>query len=174
LTRRIIWQLTNARVTFSCDYLDLDDLDKLSVSSFFYKGYKYGGSRLGRQSSRLSNYSWITSQKHGIPSPEKHDFSEIINHGYVFDNLRNKALHKSIIFDNLIGSIRHQKVLPKFTTKASKLRDEFLKNYRLKMNNSVNEGHKDEWKLRQFLGIGPSEDILGSIRRIKKTVILFM
>ena len=49
----------------------------------------YGGSRLGRQESRLSNYSWIRGNKHGIPSPTNDNIGEIINHIYAYDNQKN-------------------------------------------------------------------------------------
>lgn len=77
--------------------IDFDELDKQSVSSFYYKGYKYGASRLGRQSSRLSNYSWIASQKHGIPSPQKQNINDIMNHSFVYENLKNQGFKNKIL-----------------------------------------------------------------------------
>jgi hypothetical protein len=64
-------------------HLDANKLDQLSVSSFYYKGYKYGGSRLGHQESRLSKYSWISEKPYGIPSPETQKIDGLINHSYL-------------------------------------------------------------------------------------------
>ena len=144
-------------------FIAYDEIDKLSVSSFYYKGYKYGGSRLGRQSSRLSNYSWINTQKHGIASPAKEDINEIMHHSYMYDNQKAQAMYA-----NHQALRKISKVLPKVPTKASKLRDEHLKNEREKLANSFKNDSKPQWKLRQFLGIGPSEGIVQSIKMLKK------
>lgn len=81
-----------------------------------------------------------------------------MNHSFVQNNLHNHPMkHRAL-----------KKLLPKVPTKASKLRDEHLKNYRDQLENSRKEEAKPEWKLRQFLGIGPSDDIAETIKRIKK------
>lgn len=61
-----------------------------------------------------------------------------------------------------------KKVLPKVATKASKLRDDYLKNYRAQIEMTRDEPIKNEWKMRQFLEIGPHDDIAESIKRNKK------
>lgn len=53
-------------------------------------------------------------------------------------------------------------------TKASKLRDEHVKQQKEQMLDDQKNQFKPQWKLRQFLGVGPSEDIAESIKRIKK------
>ncbi|CAI2387718.1 unnamed protein product [Moneuplotes crassus] len=136
--------------------------DDLSVASFYYKGYRYGASRIGRKSSRLSNYSWIDNQKHGIPSKETDDINGVMNHSYVYDNLNNEIKEK-VKRQNEI-----KKPLCKAPTKASKLRDDYLKTCKEKLENSHNDQPKVEWKIRKFLSIGPHEDIANSIRRLKK------
>lgn len=140
-------------------HIEIEGIDGLSVSSFNYKGYKYGASRLGRQSSRLSNYSWIESQKHGIVSPDKQDFGQIFTHSFVYDNLNNNPITKRM---------NVKKVLPKVGTKASKLRDDFIKNYKAQIEMTRDEPSKNQWKMRQFLEIGPHDDIAESIKRNRK------
>lgn len=63
------------------------------------------------------------------------------------------------------------KKLPKVPTLASKLRDDYLRKKRIEKDEKANEGSKPMWKLRQFLGVGASEDISESIKNIKKNAI---
>ena len=55
-------------------------------------------------------------------------------------------------------------------TLASKLRDDYLRKQRIDYSNSLKDNSKPMWKLRQFLGVGASEDISESIKNIKKKV----
>lgn len=142
--------------------LAYNDIDQISVSSFYYKGYKYGGSRLGRQSSRMSNYSWISMQKHGIPSPANDNMNEIMHHSYIYDNLKAREMYKGHMPTKKIV-----KVVPNIPTKASKLRDDFMKQQRMELSESKLKENEPLWKLRQFKGIGPSENIVESMKQIK-------
>ena len=112
----------------------------------------------------MSSYSWISKQKHGIPSPENDDINKIMNHKYMYEHAANTQ--NEIKKQKELKKIT--KVLPKMPTKASKLRDDYLKNIRNEISNQINDEHKAEWKLRQFLGVGPSEDIVKSIKHVRR------
>ena len=64
-------------------------------------------------------------------------------------------------------NIKKINVLPNVPTKASKLRDDFIRDKRIEDENHKNNDSKPEWKLRQFLGIEASENISESIKNIK-------
>lgn len=149
------------KVKFCTKLID-DEIDKHSITSFYYRGYKYGGSRPGRQQSRLSNFSWIGEHKHGIPSPINENIGEIINNCYAYDNQASESYKAGNLKTKL------QRTLPKVPTLASKLRDDFLRKQRMEFNDKEKDSTKPMWKLRQFLGVGASEDISDSIKNIKK------
>ena len=119
---------------------------------------------MGQQSSVLSEYSWINSDKHGIKYPENsQNITEILAQKFMYDNLKNNPYK-----NRMKEKAKVPKTLPKFPTKASKLRDDYLKNYICSRDATKEEQPKVEWKLRQFLGIGPHEDIAESLRRAKR------
>jgi len=106
-------------------------------------------------------------------SPQKQDFTEILNHNYVYDKFKHRALHKSKLNIKSVDMMK-QKGLPKVPTKASKLRDEHLKKFRDQLENSGYDQHKPEWKLKQFKGVGPSDNILESLRQKKNGKCFFV
>jgi uncharacterized membrane protein len=89
----------------------------------------------------------------------KQDFNQILTHSFVYENAKTHGNTKRI---------NVKKILPKFATKGSTLRDNYLKNHRAQVEATKDESNKNEWKLRQFLGIGPHDDIAESIKRSKR------
>lgn len=88
--------------------------------------------------------------------------NEIMHHEFLYEQMNQPNVFKHKVLKKI------SKVLPKMPTKASKLRDTYLKQTRDDVAHAVMNDNKNEWKLRQFLGVGASEDIVKSIKLIRK------
>ena len=94
----------------------------------------------------------MNKQNHGVTSPEKHDMGGIMNHSYLNDNMKNQP---PMYRRQGLGKVT--KVLPKVPTKASQLRDLHIKQHLEEISGVKENGEKRQWKMRQFLGVGPSQ-----------------